>query len=254
MIPNKKSMNVHIFQHIKSDVPHSITDWLEMRGHSYEITKFPLDPSLPNAEDIDWLIVLGGPLSVHDEAKFPWLKSEKSFLKAMIDSGKPVLGFCFGAQLIAEALGAKVYVSKFPEIGWLPVYTKKSMGNSKIFKYFPDTFTAFHWHNEAFSLPEGANVVASSPACENQMIVYNNNILAIQCHLELGIAEIEKYIEKNADILVKDEYVQTAEEIRNNINYAKLTQDLLHEVLYKMEKEARAAKRKILKEKEFELN
>ncbi len=254
MVSKKKKLNIHIFQHVKSDIPKNISDWLDMRGHSYEVTKFPLDPTLPDVEDIDWLIVLGGPMSVHDEANISWLKSEKDFIKKMIDAQKPILGFCLGGQLVAEALGATVYKSKLPEIGWHPVYTKRGFGNNKIFKYFPDTFTAFHWHSEAFTLPEGAKVVASSPACENQIIVYNNNVLAIQCHLELDPEIIEKFITKSADSLVKDEYIQSAEEIRDNMNYALISNDLLNEVLSKMEKEARAARRKIIKEQDLALN
>lgn len=254
MVSKKKKLHIHIFQHVKSDVPKSISDWLEMRGHSYEVTKFPIDPTLPDIEDIDWLIVLGGPMSVHDEDKLSWLKSEKDFIKKMIDAQKPVLGFCLGGQLVAQALGAEVYKAKLKEVGWYPVYTKRGFGNNKIFKYFPDTFTAFHWHTESFSLPEGARVVASSPACENQIIVYDNNVVAIQCHLELDPEIIEKYIGKSADFLVKDDFVQTAEEIRSNMTYSKLSNDLLHEVLTKMEKEARAVKRKRRKEQEFALN
>ncbi len=253
MVSKKKRLNVHIFQHVKSDLPQSITEWLEMRGHSYEVTKFPLDPKLPEMDDFDWLIVLGGPMSVHDEDSIPWLKTEKEFIKQAIASEKPILGFCLGGQLVAEALGANVYKSKLPEIGWHPVYTKRGFGNNKIFKYFPDTFTAFHWHSESFSLPEGAKVVASSPACENQIIVYNSNIVAMQCHLELDTEIIEKYLSKSADSLIKEDYIQSADEIRSNMNYAHISNDLLREVLSKMEKEARAVRRKLNKE-ELELS
>ncbi len=254
MIAKKKRLNIHIFQHVKSDIPRNIIDWLEMRGHNYGVTKFPLDPTLPAFEEIDWLIVLGGPMSVHDESTIPWLKHEKNFIRKMIGADKPVLGFCLGGQMIAEVLGARIYKAKLPEIGWHQVYIKRGFGNNKIFKYFPDSFTAFHWHSESFTLPEGARVVASSPACENQIIIYNTNVVAMQCHLELNANIIEKFIGKSSAMLIKDEYIQTAEDIRSNMNYATLTYDLLFEVLSKMEKEARASRRKIGKGKELELN
>src|SRR5690606_1983497 len=97
---------------------------------------------------------MGGPMSVNDEHALPWLIDEKQFVRQMIASGKPVLGICLGAQMIASAMGAAVYPSTQAEIGWFPLYRDAGLPGA-VFP-FPPTCTVLHWHGETFDLPSGA--------------------------------------------------------------------------------------------------
>ncbi len=114
-------MRIHYFQHVPFENPGSIQQWVESHGHSSSITQFFHDDALPRIEDVDFLIILGGPMGVYDQNLFPWLAKEKSFISEAIRQKKKVLGICLGAQLIASALGARVYPNAQKEIGWFPL-------------------------------------------------------------------------------------------------------------------------------------
>ena len=125
-----------------------IEPWLG--GAGYEVTNTPFFrmTELPDLESIDLLIVMGGPMSVNDEGEFPWLVQEKQFIHSAMEAGKPVLGVCLGAQLIASAMGAPVYPNPVKEIGWFPIYGVSSIGRSTF--RFPPSVEVFHWHGETF--------------------------------------------------------------------------------------------------------
>ena len=114
-------MKIHILQHVPFEGPGSIEDWAITQGHTLTTTRFYAQEQFPPLERFDLLVILGGPMSVHDEHIYTWLKGEKWFIKQAIDAGKPMLGICLGAQLIAEALGEKVYQGEQKEIGWFPI-------------------------------------------------------------------------------------------------------------------------------------
>ena len=114
-------MHIHILQHVNFETPGLISNWIEKKGHSFSITNFRQGDSLPGFDSFDMLIILGGPMSVHDEDKYTWLKQEKNFIRESINLNKKVLGICLGAQLIADVLGAKVHNMASPEIGWFKI-------------------------------------------------------------------------------------------------------------------------------------
>ena len=116
-------MHAHVFQHVPFEGLGSIGPWLEARRAVVTVTRFFEDAVLPEAEGLDLLIVMGGPMSVNDEKLYPWLIAEKRFIAQAILRGKAVLGVCLGAQLIAAALGARIYPNGEKEIGWFPVYS-----------------------------------------------------------------------------------------------------------------------------------
>jgi len=115
-------MRAHWFQHVSFEGLGSIELWLDSNGYEVTFTRFFESADLPDPDAIDLLVVMGGPMSVNDEDQFPWFVSEKRFIREIIESGKPVLGICLGAQLIANALGANVYPNPVKEIGWFPIY------------------------------------------------------------------------------------------------------------------------------------
>jgi len=111
-------LRIHYLQHVSFEGLGSIAEWVTSNGHELTSTQFFINSYLPEPADIDWLIIMGGPMGVYDEDKYEWLTAEKQFIKKAIDAGKTVIGICLGAQLIAKVLGAKVYPNQKRAIGW----------------------------------------------------------------------------------------------------------------------------------------
>ncbi len=207
----RKKIRVHVFQHVPFEDLGSIAPWLKRRGMLTSYTRFFAGDSLPALEQVDALIVMGGPMSVNDEEKYPWLISEKHFIREAIRQNIPVLGICLGAQLIASALGAHIYTNPVKEIGWFPV---QSLITSNHVFNFPAEFIAFHWHGETFDLPEGAVPLARSAACEHQAFQLRQNVIGLQFHLETTPAGVLSLIENCRDELCPAAYVQTEQDLR----------------------------------------
>ncbi|MBV9468373.1 MAG: type 1 glutamine amidotransferase, partial [Abitibacteriaceae bacterium] len=143
-------MRIHSFQHVPFEGLASIEAWATSRGHTLSASKFYNSEPLPQIEEIDWLIVMGGPMNIYEENKYPWLVPEKHFIKQAIDRQKPVLGICLGAQLIADVLGAKVTRNPSVEIGWFPIQLTAAALNSPLFSFLPSQFPVLHWHGDTF--------------------------------------------------------------------------------------------------------
>jgi GMP synthase-like glutamine amidotransferase len=206
-----KRMRAHYLQHVPFEGLGSIEPWLKANGCELTHTRFFESTDLPDAEAIDFLVIMGGPMSVNDEEKFPWLFSEKQFIREIIESGKPVLGICLGAQMIASAMGASVFPNSVKEIGWFPIHAVHS-NDGPIFR-FQLSETVFHWHGETFDLPPGAIHLARSEGCENQAFQLGKSVIGLQFHLETTPASAVKIVSHCSDELVPSRYVQTREEI-----------------------------------------
>jgi GMP synthase-like glutamine amidotransferase len=178
-------MRYHVLQHVPFETAGLLADEIRRRGHSLQtIALYDKDP-LPSLSDYDVLIVMGGPMSIHDEGEYPWLAAEKTLIGSSIREGKRILGICLGAQLIAAACGAKVYQNPHKEIGWWPV--KWADGT---------TTTVFHWHGETFDLPSGAVRLASTEACVNQAFSLGDRVLGIQFHPEVTAEILSGMVEQ----------------------------------------------------------
>ena len=206
-------MNIHYLQHVPFEGPGSIESWAITHGHSLTSTRLYAGDPLPALTHFDMLIILGGPMSIHDEFEHVWLKAEKWFIRQVIDAEKPVLGICLGAQLIAEVLGAEVYAAKQKEIGWYPLSLDKTFATSALGKNLPQSPEVLHWHGETFTLPDGAARIASTPLCENQGFIYDNNIIALQFHLEATYGGVESLIENSRHEMTGSGNIQTEVEI-----------------------------------------
>ncbi len=211
-------MKIHTLIHAKHEKPGAIMTWIEHHGHSVSSTNLYLDEPLPGLEDFDLLVLMGGPMSVNDEEKFPWLKLEKKFITDAIAQGKSVFGVCLGAQLIAAALGAKVSVNSHKEIGWFPV-KRTTWAANPLSDFMPFYFTTFHWHGEIFDVPEGAERIYKSSACENQAFIYGKNVVAFQFHPEVTPEIIYDFVKYGKKELLTDKYVQSEDEILALINH-----------------------------------
>lgn len=199
-------MRAHYLQHVPFEGLGSIEAWLRNKGYATSCTRLFESVNFPNMEEIDLLIIMGGPMSVNDEKEYSWLVKEKAFIRMAIDSGTPVLGICLGAQLIANCLGAKVYPNPQKEIGWFPIH---SIGEeSSLFFKFPKSIEVFHWHGETFDLPPGATLIASSEACKNQGFQIGSSVMGLQFHLETTPESASDIIANCRDELVPAKYVQ----------------------------------------------
>ncbi len=156
---------------------------------------------------------MGGPMSVHDEEKHPWLKDEKRFIKKCIVADKKILGVCLGSQLAADALGARVYKNKEKEIGWFAI--RKTAARHPVSYHWPKEAMVFHWHGDTFDLPKGAIHLAESDACKHQAFIWNNQILALQCHFEVEPEHVEEFIATGKkELAAGGTYVQASAQIR----------------------------------------
>ncbi|HEX5421610.1 MAG TPA: type 1 glutamine amidotransferase, partial [Gammaproteobacteria bacterium] len=189
----------------------SIAGWLGAAGCEVSVTRLFETPRLPVAESVDFLIVMGGPMSANDETELAWLAPEKAFIRRCIEHGKLVLGVCLGAQLIASALGARVFRAPAREIGWLPVravrISEEEPGDDDF--AFPASIDAFHWHGETFDLPPGAKRLAESDACENQAFQLGRRVLGLQFHLETTPESAREMVSHCRAELEPSRYVQS---------------------------------------------
>lgn len=181
-------MRLCVFQHVPFEGPARIADWARSRGHAVEVSRVDED-QLPAGDAFDALAVMGGPMSVKDERELPWLVAEKRAVHEAIDAGKPVLGVCLGAQMIAEVMGGRVRRNTHREIGFFTVERTEASAGSPLFAPLPSRFTALHWHGETFDLPTGAVHLGRSAGCENQAFSIGS-ALGLQFHIESTLESV----------------------------------------------------------------
>jgi GMP synthase (glutamine-hydrolysing) len=150
-------------------------------------------------ENIDLLVVLGGPIGAYEDDKYPFLGDEIALLEQRIGSGRPTLGICLGAQLMARALGARVYPGPAKEIGWAPV-TLSDAGQASALCHLNEV-PVLHWHGDTFDLPDGSERLASTKLCSNQAFALGANALAFQFHPEVDGAHFERWLVGHASEL-----------------------------------------------------
>ncbi|MCS7299368.1 MAG: type 1 glutamine amidotransferase [Spirochaetia bacterium] len=177
--------------------------------------------SFINLDKYSGLIVLGGPQSVYEEYKYPYLSEVKKILDKFITSRKPVLGICLGSQLIANVLGARVYKGdKGEEIGWYDVKITGDGLKDRVFsKYYPN-MKVFQWHGDTFDLPRDAVRIATSDNYLNQAFTYNKNVYALQFHIETTLEDAKTWIKlsdfsKEKEESILSNYEQNFEKIKN---------------------------------------
>lgn len=214
---NVHFLRVHCFQHVAFEDLGCIKEWCAIHGHPVTYTRFYKNESLPEAEDFDWLIVMGGPMGVYDEALYSWLPPEKKSIRAAIDHNKTVIGICLGAQLVAEVLGARVFSNPEKEIGWFDVVLTEQGKNLPVMKGMHRVSTVFHWHGDTFDLPQQAIPVFYSEACKNQSFLYKDNVLGLQFHVEITENGIRSMIRHGRHELKHAKYIQSEQEILSGI-------------------------------------
>jgi len=202
-------MKMHYFQHVPFEGPGSISQWAASRSYAMSATRWDLGETPPLTSGFDLLVVMGGPMSVHDTSSHPWLSMEKDYIRRAIGENKKVLGVCLGAQLLAQVLGAEITVNDHPEIGWFPVTRSERLINTGLHTIIPSKMEVFHWHGETFTLPDKCLPIAASDACANQGFLFGNRVIGLQFHIEMTIASASLLIDNCRGDLIAGDYIQT---------------------------------------------
>jgi GMP synthase (glutamine-hydrolysing) len=217
--------------HVPFEGPGVIADWALEKGHQLEYTRFYQGDPLPDASIVDLLIIMGGPMNVFDYHMHSWMQDEIEWVGEFIRSGKPVLGICLGAQILAAALGEEVYPGPEKEIGWFNLQFLPALGEYKIFNELPVMRKVFHWHGDTFNIPKGAARIASSQLFPNQGFIYNRRVIGLQFHLEVTPDSVEALVDNCRDELVEGSHIQSAEEILKENSYFESNQQVLFQFL-----------------------
>ncbi len=188
-------MNALVIKHIDVEGPGLIQHYLKQEKLPYRILNLKPSARFPKLEDITHIVLLGGPMNVYEEERYPFLRDEDLFIKEAIQRGKAILGVCLGAQLIAKALGAKVFKAPVKEIGWYDVSLTKIGSQDPLFSYLPKTFSVFQWHEDTFEIPKSGKLIATSSPVSHQAFRYGEKVYGLQFHLEVTEEMIREWIE-----------------------------------------------------------
>ncbi|MEN8725487.1 MAG: type 1 glutamine amidotransferase, partial [Lentimonas sp.] len=205
-------MEILCIKHIGFEGPGAIAQWAQRNGHNLVVLPIYQSQHLPSPEKFDAFVIMGGPMSVHNEAEHPWLVKEGAYIRSAIASGKHVLGVCLGAQLIAHVMGGKVTAGTYKEIGWFPIQPTEGCPTEFT---IPESLKVLHWHGETFSIPSGAQPIASSAAYANQGFIYRSRVLALQCHLEMTPEGLALLAAACSHELVDGPYIQNLERLKS---------------------------------------
>ncbi len=203
MIIMKKK--VLVITHAASEGAGTLEEFLKYCGASIKSVKLYKDERLPAvAQRYDAIISLGGPMDVHEDDKYPFLRKEAKFLEQAIESNIPILGICLGAQMIARVCGARVVKAAEQELGWKDVFVTDAGKRDILFQGLPNMMKVFQWHEDTFEIPHGGLLLATANGCPNQGFRYGN-AYGLQFHVEItsdilmewfnGKPELHEYID-----------------------------------------------------------
>lgn len=231
-------MRLHYLQHVPFEDLGSILTWANKQGCSVTSTHLYNHEDLPAQSDFDWLVVMGGPMNIYQEDKYPWLATEKQFIRDAIGSGKVVIGICLGAQLIADVIGGKVTKNPYIEIGWFKIRLKDETRSSPLFSFLPEEPMVFHWHGDTFStLPDDAVPLAENDACPHQAFRYKERVFGFQFHMESTRRTIESLVNNCSEEMVPGDFVQTPEELLSNLEYIEQANEWMDMFLTQLKKD-----------------
>lgn len=191
-----------------------IETWATKNNHIIRKVNPYRGETLPNIDDFDFIIIMGGPQSPMQMEKYPYLLDEIELIKKAIQREKRILGICLGAQLLAEALGAKTESSPHQEVGMYLVELLDMAKDDPVFRHFPNKFEVMHWHYDMPGLPKGATLLAKSEGCPHQAFRYGDRIYGFQFHFEMTESLLKGMVENClSDLIEKGKYVRPVKEI-----------------------------------------
>lgn len=220
-MPGPTPKRVFVFRHVPFEDLGLIRGPLQGRGVSIEYADlYRQGAAVPDVTRASGLIFMGGPMSANDDLSC--LRQEMALIARAVERGQPVLGVCLGAQLIAKALGAKVYRNAVKEIGWFEIHLTEAAARDALFAGLGPAETVFHWHGETFDLPPGAAWLAYSEACRNQAFRAGANVYGLQFHLEVTPGMIEDWCAQDANCVDVRELDAPIDARRNSGRLAEL--------------------------------
>lgn len=173
-----------VLQHVEWEGPGIIIREAEKRGYKTVIRRLDREDPLPDADQVDGLVVMGGPLGAYEDERYPFLIKECELLATVARRGVPLLGVCLGAQLLAKALGAKVFPGHGSEIGFGSIELTAAGQEDPLFAGAGLSVPVFHWHGDTFTLPESAVLLAGSPMYPHQAFRFAARAYGLQFHVE----------------------------------------------------------------------
>jgi GMP synthase (glutamine-hydrolysing) len=224
-------MHLHYFQHNHFEDLGYIGDWAQSNNFTTSVTRFDLNPELPSLQDFDWLVIMGGAMGVYDTDQYLWIQEEIEFIKDVIQSGKIVIGICLGSQMIASALGARVYKNSEPEMGFWPLTFSPEAQLDTVFNHFSAELNVMHFHFDTFDLPVGAVSMANTAVTPVQAFRYGNNVFALQFHPELTESGALLFIRELSPEIVPGALAQDPEQMIKSIASCKINTEIFSKVL-----------------------
>ncbi len=203
-------MRVLIVKNIAAEGPGTIEDFLRAENVPYSLIDLSKDEKTPAVDDFTHLVIMGGPMAVYEMDHYPYLRDEARLIEQAVKANKHVLGVCLGAQMVAHALGARVYAGGKKEIGWYEVsLTPEGMKDPLMFRLALDgrnSAQVFQWHGDTFDLPSGAVGLASSELYPHQAFRFSDRVYALQFHIEVTPLIVSDWLkdEKAVDLKTVD--------------------------------------------------
>jgi GMP synthase-like glutamine amidotransferase len=233
------NMRLHLLEHDPIDISRTnITIWAENKGYPIAHTYLCNNEKLPAIDDFDWLMVMGGAPHAWEVDIHAWLPDEKEFIASVLDHNKIILGVCFGAQLLAEALGGEVFANPHKEIGWYEVTLTPEGQRSYLFQNVPEQFITFHWHADHFSLPPGCTRLAHSEATANQAYISQERpVGGIQFHPEYPLELVKYFAQESGHEWQKGPYVAGREKVLAQTDQIPETYGLMATILDNMDRQ-----------------
>ncbi len=184
-----------VFQHIGCETPGIFLDLLQVQKRPVEtVGLYEGDRAPEDLSPFSGLLVMGGPMSVNDDADYPWLREEDRLLKEALELDFPTLGICLGSQLIAKAAGGTIRRGPRKEIGWYPIHLTMAARHDRLFGKFPESIEVFEWHGEYFDTPPGAVNLARSALYECQAFSIGRNVYGLLFHLEVTSSMVSDWV------------------------------------------------------------
>lgn len=186
-----------IVKHIDIEGPGTLGDFLDEKRIPYRTIDLGAGESLPkDLSNIDAVVVLGGPMNVDEEDKYPFLQQENIFIQDVLRQETPFLGICLGSQLLAKAAGARVSRSPVKEIGWYKIQLTKEGQQDPLFQGFQENEPIYHWHGDMFQIPSNGTLLATAQGCPHQALKVGVNAYGLQFHVEVTDKSIQEWCEE----------------------------------------------------------
>jgi|GEM_PF-39449 len=222
-------MSVLVIQHVEDESIGYIEDIFTDFGIGFKVIRMFEREDIPNTDESDALIVLGGPMNVYEEDRYPYLIRLNDAIFKFVCEDKPYLGFCLGAQLLAKALDTPVRKSKKREIGNFEVNLTEAGREDRLFSGFDETFPVFQWHEDTFDIPEGAIKLAESKLCSNQAFRFKN-AYGVQFHLEVTPKMLKRWMD-DYEYELNNERIDPSNMISKFIEHVEVYKELLQQML-----------------------